>query len=108
MCYKNPEEGARLMFETIKHYFEKVLFATPAKKLNPLDQERQQHDIYLVSRLALGNVFVGGDKFLKQLDNFASGSSEGTGTNQALAIVGGGGIKFPLLVCLKNLLQLFD
>ena len=79
------------MFDTIKRHFAEVLLARPIKELSPLEQERLQHDAYRVSRLALGNVYAGGEKILKQLDDYAAANGEGTSDQQPLVVLGGGG-----------------
>ena len=75
MNYKNPQEGARLMYETIEKYLQEVVLARPVQKLSPLEEERVHHDAFRVSRLAMGGVFVGGDDYLSRLDNHVKSQS---------------------------------
>lgn len=75
MNYKNPQEGARLMYETIEKYLQEVILARPVQKLSALEEERTHHDAFRVSRLAMGGVFVGGDDYLSRLDNFVKWQS---------------------------------
>ncbi|KAL9984671.1 hypothetical protein ACROYT_G006994 [Oculina patagonica] len=76
MNYKTPQEGARLIYETIEKYLQEVVLARPVQKLSPMEEERVQHDVFRVSRLAMGGVFVGGDEYLKQIDNHVKSQSE--------------------------------
>lgn len=75
MNYKNPQEGARLMYETIEKYLKEVILARPVQKLSALEEERAHHDAFRVSRLAMGGVFVGGDDYLSRLDNHVKSQS---------------------------------
>ena len=75
MNYKNPQEGARLMYETIEKYLQDVILARPVQKLSALEEERVHHDAFRVSRLAMGGVFVGGDDYLSRLDNHIKSQS---------------------------------
>ncbi|KAM7438385.1 hypothetical protein ABFA07_012098 [Porites harrisoni] len=54
MNYKTPQEGARLMYETIEKYLREVFLARPVKILSPLEEERSLHDVFMVSRLGMG------------------------------------------------------
>jgi len=76
MNYKNPREGARLMYETIEKYLREVFLARPMKKLPVLEEERAQHDVFMVSRLAMGGVYVGGDDYMNQIDRHVKSQSE--------------------------------
>lgn len=76
MNYKTPQEGARLMYETIEKYLQEVILARPVQKLSALEEERVQHDVFRVSRLAMGGVFVGGDDYLNRIDNHVKSQSE--------------------------------
>ncbi len=64
------------MYETIEKYLQEVVLARPVQKLSPMEEERVQHDVFRVSRLAMGGVFVGGDEYLKQIDNHVKSQSE--------------------------------
>ena len=75
MNYKNPQEGARLMYETIEKYLKEVILARPVQNLSALEEERAHHDAFRVSRLAMGGVFVGGDDYLSRLDNHVKSQS---------------------------------
>ena len=52
MSYSTPAEGAKLMFETVyKHIKENVLASvTEVQELSVYEQQRGQHEAYLVSR----------------------------------------------------------
>ena len=69
MNYKNPKEGARLMYDTIEKYLREELFARPVQKLSPLEEERALHDVFMVSRLAMGGVYVGGEEYMNRIDS---------------------------------------
>lgn len=64
------------MYETIEKYLQEVILARPVQKLSALEEERVQHDVFRVSRLAMGGVFVGGDDYLNRIDNHVKSQSE--------------------------------
>ncbi|KAJ7337905.1 hypothetical protein OS493_008064 [Desmophyllum pertusum] len=76
MNYKNPQEGARLMYETIEKYLQEVILARPVQQLSALEEERVQHDVFRVSRLAMGGVFMGGDVYLNRIDNHVKSQNQ--------------------------------
>ena len=76
MSYKDPQEGARLMYETIEKYLREVFLARPVKKLSPLEEERSRHDVFMVSRLGMGGVYVGGESYMNQIDSHVKSESE--------------------------------
>ena len=57
------------MFETIEKYFREVLLVQSVQELSPLEKERAQHDVFLVSSLAMGDVYEGGERYLKEIDD---------------------------------------
>ena len=63
------------MYETIEKYLQEVILAHPVEKLSALEEERVQHDVFRVSRLAMGGVFVGGDDYLNRIDNHVKSQS---------------------------------
>ena len=69
MNYKNPQEGARLMYDTIAKYLREVFLARPVQKLSSLEEERALHDVFMVSRIAMGGVYVGGSDYMNQIDS---------------------------------------
>ncbi|XP_068711774.1 TPR repeat-containing protein DDB_G0287407-like isoform X2 [Montipora foliosa] len=68
MNYKNPKEGAKLMYETIEKYLREVFLARPMQTLSALEEERVLHDVFMVSRLAMGGVYVGGADYMSMID----------------------------------------
>lgn len=79
------------MFETIEKYFNDVLLARPSQQLTPRDEENLQHDVFLASRLGMGGVYVGGDKYFDMIDTFLVNADEHEKTKTAL-ILGNAGI----------------
>ena len=69
MNYKNPQEGAKLMYETIEKYLREVLLAKPSQRLSPLEEERGLHEVFMVSRLAMGGAYVGGAGYMTMIDS---------------------------------------
>ena len=90
MNYKNPQEGARLMYETIEKFLKEVILVRSVQKLSPLEEERLQHDLFRVSRLAMGGVFVGGEDYLQKIDDHVRLQSE-KGSSEHLVVTGDGG-----------------
>lgn len=76
MNYKNPKEGARLMYDTIEKYLRDEFLTRPVKVLSPLEEERALHDVFMVSRLAMGGVYVGGEEYMNQIDNHLKTQTE--------------------------------
>ena len=68
MNYKNPKEGAKLMYETTEKYLREVFLARPMQTLSALEEERVLHDVFMVSRLAMGGVYVGGADYMSMID----------------------------------------
>lgn len=91
MNYKNPQEGARLMYETIEKYLKEVILARPVQKLLALEEERAHHDAFRVSRLAMGGVFVGGDDYLSRLDNHVKSGQSREESPKHLVVTGDAG-----------------
>ena len=56
------------MYDTIAKYLREVFLARPVKKLSGLEEERALHDVFMVSRIAMGGVYVGGDNYMNQID----------------------------------------
>ena len=79
MNYNTPQEGARLMYDTIATYMRDVLLAKPTQLMTPLEEERNRHDLYRMSRLAMGGVYVGGENYVNLIDEHvkSSGGEEG-------------------------------
>ena len=90
MNYKNPQEGARLMYETIEKFLKEVILVRSVQKLSPLEEERLQHDLFRVSRLAMGGVFVGGEDYLQKIDDHVNLQSK-EGSPKYLVVTGDGG-----------------
>lgn len=57
------------MYETIEKFLKEVILVRSVQKLSPLEEERLQHDLFRVGRLAMGGVFVGGEDYLKNIDD---------------------------------------
>ncbi|EDO27032.1 predicted protein, partial [Nematostella vectensis] len=87
MSYATPQEGARLMFETIKKYFNEVLLAFPAESLKEQDLENVQHDVFLASRLGMGGAYVGGAKYISMIDRHLSTK----GQSRPIVVLGNAG-----------------
>lgn len=64
------------MFETIEKYFREVLLIQQVKELSPLEKERAQHDTFRVSSLAMGDVYEGGESYLKEIDDHVTSQSK--------------------------------
>lgn len=90
MNYKNPQEGARLMYETIEKFLKEEILVRSVQKLSPLEEERLQHDLFRVSRLAMGGVFVGGEDYLQKIDDHVNLQSK-EGSPKYLVVTGDGG-----------------
>lgn len=64
------------MYETIEKYLQEVILARPVQQLSALEEERVQHDVFRVSRLAMGGVFMGGDVYLNRIDNHVKSQNQ--------------------------------
>ena len=64
------------MYETIEKYLREVFLARPVKILSPLEEERSLHDVFMVSRLGMGGVYVGGESYMNQIDNHVKSQSD--------------------------------
>lgn len=87
MNYKNPQEGAKLMYETIEKYLREVFLAKPSQRLSPLEEERGLHEVFMVSRLAMGGAYVGGAGYMTMIDSHVK-SQAGKKNPKHLVITG--------------------
>ncbi|XP_022080211.1 TPR repeat-containing protein DDB_G0287407-like [Acanthaster planci] len=65
--YATPSEGARMMFETVHSFLE--TFLKPQKALSRLEAERLEHHAFLLQKLGMGGMYIGGEKYLETVDN---------------------------------------
>ena len=64
------------MYEAIEKHLREEILARPVQTLSSLEEERTQHDVFMVSRLAMGGVYVGGDDYMKRIDDHIKSQSE--------------------------------
>ena len=99
MNYKNPQEGAKLMYETIDKYLREVFLARPSQKLSAQEEENGLHEAFMVSRLAMGGAYVSGAGYMAMIDSHVK-SQTGKENPKHLVISGvAGKIVFLLANC---------
>ena len=64
------------MYETIEKYLREAFFFFFLKKMSPLEEERSLHDVFMVSRLGMGGVYVGGESYMNQIDSHVKSQSD--------------------------------
>ncbi|EGD80246.1 hypothetical protein PTSG_10922 [Salpingoeca rosetta] len=91
-AYSTPEEGARLMYETVKSILApRVTLARQANRLKHGDSEAAQHDVYMKLR---SDMFLGYENYLDAITQYVNSESttplvvtgrHGTGKTSLLA-----------------------
>ncbi|XP_038069674.1 TPR repeat-containing protein DDB_G0287407-like [Patiria miniata] len=83
--YATPSEGARLMFETVHSFLE--TFLKPQRALSGPEAERLEHHAFLLQKLGMGGMYIGGEGYLEAVDNHVLHDRDGY-KNKHLLIVG--------------------
>ena len=87
------------MYETIEKYLREVFLARPVKILSPLEEERSLHDVFMVSRLGMGGVYVGGESYMNQIDNHVKSQSDEDSAKHLVVIGEAGKIVLHRIEC---------